>query len=62
MSSKKELDRELSSVRQEAILRLCRDVVLGEGGIGMLKGDECVVAALVSSLQGNCDRSLTKSR
>jgi uncharacterized OB-fold protein len=48
MSSKKELGPELSLVRQEAILRLCRDVAKEEVEIGMLKGDGHVEAALMS--------------
>lgn len=64
MSSKKELDRELSSVRREAILRLCRDAAMAEEGIDMLKAGEHVVAVLksVNSFQEICDGSLTNSR
>ena len=39
MSNKKELDRELSWVRREAILQLCRDEEMGGVEIDMLKED-----------------------
>lgn len=65
MSSKRELDRELSLVRREAIPRLYRDGEMEEVESGMLKGGEHEVATHLMSvniLQKVCDGSLTNSR